>query len=52
VAAAPAVDRQNTLLTRIYQSKTFTGYRRHLHAFSDGYKASDGINAGASSNYT
>ncbi|QUS39566.1 hypothetical protein RPMA_12505 [Tardiphaga alba] len=44
-------DRQNILLERGYQSKTFGGYRRFINAFADGYKASDGVNSGASSNY-
>lgn len=46
------VDRQNILLDRIYQSKSFAGYRRFANAFADGYKASDGIAAGSSSNYS
>ncbi|HEY0236561.1 MAG TPA: DUF2793 domain-containing protein [Afipia sp.] len=44
-------DRQNILLARIYQSKLYGGYRRFINAFADGYKASSGINAGASSAY-
>jgi hypothetical protein len=46
------VTRQNILLNRIYQAKLFGGYRRVINAFADGYKASDGIAAGSSSNYT
>jgi hypothetical protein len=44
-------DRQNILLERIYQSKSFGGYRRFINALADGYKATDGINAGSSRNY-
>ena len=44
-------ERQNTLLGLIYQSKAFGGYRRLVALFADGFKASDGINAGSSSNY-
>jgi hypothetical protein len=43
--------RRNVLLNGIYQSKAFAGYRRAINAFYDGYKASDGINAGSSSLY-
>jgi molybdopterin-binding protein len=43
-------ERQNFLLSMIYQSKSFAGYRRGIEQFSDGYKASDGINAGSSVN--
>lgn len=45
-------ERRNALLGYIYQSKSFAGYRRALGLFADGYKASDGINAGSSNNYT
>lgn len=45
------VERQNFGLSAIYQSKMMAGYRRLVKFFADGYKASDGINAGASSNY-
>jgi len=45
-------DRQNMLLTSIYQAKSFAGYRRDVLRFSDGFKASDGVNSGSSSNYT
>jgi len=44
--------RQNALLDRIYLAKMLGAPRRVLRAFADGYKASDGINAGSSSNYT
>jgi hypothetical protein len=44
--------RRNLQLDRIYQSKWLAGYRRFINALADGYKAVDGINAGASSNYT
>lgn len=45
-------ERQNFLLSMGYQAKSFAGYRRGVNIFADGFKASDGINAGASSNYT
>ncbi len=45
-------ERQNSLLALIYQSKSFAGYRRLIHLFADGYKATDGVNAGSSSNYS
>jgi len=45
-------DRQNSLLNWVYQSKLYAGYRRGINLFADGYKAADGINAGASSGYT
>jgi hypothetical protein len=45
-------DRQNIILNAIYQSKLFAGYRRFINAFADGYKASDGVNSGSSSNYS
>lgn len=35
-------DRQNILLDRIYQAKSFGGYRRFLSALADGYAAIDG----------
>jgi hypothetical protein len=44
-------ERQNFLLSLIYQSKSFAGYRRVIGIFADGYKASDGVNAGSSSNH-
>lgn len=48
-------DRQNILLTSIYQSKSFAEYRRHLNRFSTGFKGAtdtlNGIDAGSSSNY-
>lgn len=44
--------RQDLLLTTAYQSKSFVAYRRLVNLFADGYKASDGINSGASSGYT
>lgn len=49
---APDDVRQNSLLTAIYQSKAFAGYRRMVNLFADGYKASDGINSGSSTNYS
>lgn len=42
----------NDLLNWIYQAKAFAGYRRGINLFADGFKAADGINAGASSGYT
>lgn len=45
-------DRRNALLTLIYQSKLFAGYRRVINQFAAGFKSSDGINTGSSSNYT
>jgi hypothetical protein len=45
-------DRQNALLDSIYQAKLYGGYRRMINRFADGYKASDGINAGSSTNYS
>lgn len=48
-------DRQNILLSRIYQSKAIGDYRRFLSAFATGFKASTdtlrGIATGSSSNY-
>lgn len=46
------VERQNFGLSLIYQSKQFGGYRRLIKTFADGYKASDGVNSGSSSNYS
>jgi hypothetical protein len=46
------IDRQNILLNRIYQAKAFVGYRRFLGALAVGFTASDGVNAGSSTNYT
>ncbi|HEY0220026.1 MAG TPA: choice-of-anchor R domain-containing protein [Afipia sp.] len=43
-------DRRNALLDRMYQSKTYGAWRRVLNAFADGYKTTDGINSGLSSN--
>lgn len=51
-SGATDTERQNSLLGLIYQSKTFAGYRRLVNIFADGYKASDGINSGSSTNYT
>lgn len=51
-SALSDVDRQNILLESIYQAKLFGGYRRQINRFSDGYKASDGINAASSFNYS
>jgi hypothetical protein len=45
-------ERQNSLLTLVYQSKLFVGYRRVVKLFADGYKASDGVNSGSSTGYT
>lgn len=45
-------DRQNILLESIYTAKLFAGYRRQINRFADGYKATDGINAGSSSNFS
>jgi hypothetical protein len=39
-------DRQNILLTAIYQSKSFAGYRRLINIFADGFKAGDGLGTG------
>ncbi|PPQ14905.1 hypothetical protein CV770_34340 [Bradyrhizobium sp. AC87j1] len=43
--------RRNGLIDRIYLSKALASYRRGLNTFADGFKASDGIDAGASSVY-
>lgn len=51
-SGATDTERQNSLLNLIYQSKTLAGYRRLVNLFADGFKASDGINAGSSSNYS
>lgn len=52
----PDVDRQNALLVKIYQSKSFAEYRRFINEFATGFKgASDALNGiltGSSSNYT
>lgn len=45
-------DRRNALLNLIYQSKLFASYRRVINTFAAGFKSSDGVNAGSSSNYT
>lgn len=45
-------ERQNAALQLIYQSKLFGGVRRVINQAADGFKASDGINAGSSSNYS
>lgn len=49
-------ERQNFLLTAIYQSKSFAEYRRLVNMFATGFKgASDALNGiltGSSSNYT
>ena len=45
------VERQNFALSMIYQSKAFVGYRRMVDFFAAGFKSSDGVDAGASSNY-
>lgn len=44
--------RRNGLIDRIYLSKTLASYRRGLNTFADGFKAIDGIDAGASSLYS
>lgn len=44
----PDETRRNLLLNAIYQSKSFTGYRRFINMFADGYKASDGIGVSSS----
>jgi hypothetical protein len=48
----PDTTRQNALLDRIYLSKVYGGYRRVINSFADGYKASDGIDASNSTNYS
>lgn len=52
----PDADRQNSLLVKIYQSKSFAGYRRFINEFATGFKgASDALNGiltASSSNYT
>jgi hypothetical protein len=45
-------ERQNNFLSWIYQSKLYAGYRRGIQLFADGYKASDGVASGSSSNYS
>lgn len=50
-SGATDTERQNSLLGLIYQSKTFAGARRLVNLFADGFKASDGVNAGSSSSY-
>lgn len=44
--------RRNGLIDRIYLSKALASYRRGLNTFADGFKAIDGIDAGASSLYS
>jgi hypothetical protein len=44
--------RQNFLLNLANMSKVLASSLRVLETFADGYKASDGINSGSSSNYT
>lgn len=43
-------DRQNILLERGYQAKSYGAYRRFLNSFVDGYAGTGGINANASTN--
>lgn len=45
-------DRQNILLDRIYQAKSFGSYRRVLSAIAIGFADSSGIASGSSSNYS
>ena len=51
-ASLPDTDRRNALLTSSYLSKMLGFARRGLGYFADGFSASDGINTGASSNYS
>lgn len=44
--------RRNQLLLMANSAKALAGYQRFLDTFADGYKASDGVAAGSSSNYT
>lgn len=44
--------RRDGLIDRIQQSKALASFRRGLYSFADGYKASDGVNTGSSSNYS
>lgn len=44
--------RRNQLLMLAGLAKALAGYQRVLNTFADGYKASDGVNSGSSSNYT
>lgn len=43
-------ERQNTLLSFIYQAKSFGGYRRFINIFADGYAATDGVSGGTVTN--
>lgn len=52
VALESDTDRRNQLLIAAGVAKALAGYQRLLDGFADGYKASDGIAAGSSSNYT
>lgn len=45
-------ERQNATLSLIYQSKLYGGYRRVINQIADGYKASDGVAVGSSTNYS
>jgi hypothetical protein len=45
------VTRRNILLNTAMLAKHNAGYIRNINVFADGYKASDGINAGSSSDY-
>lgn len=54
-AGATDPERQNALLTLVYQSRLFAEYRRAVNVFATGFKgandAVNGIDGGASSNY-
>lgn len=52
IVGFPDSDRRNQLLIAAGVAKALAGYQRLLDGFADGYKASDGIAAGSSSNYT
>lgn len=44
--------RQNILLNCANMAKALAGYQRVIATFCDGYKASDGVNSGSSTNYS
>lgn len=46
------IERQNFALAAIYQSKLFVDPRRLVNFWADGYKSTNGIAAGSSSNYS
>lgn len=54
ISLTPALnqDRRNALLGWCDDAKSAAGYVHKLGTFCDGYKASDGVNAGSSSNYS